>query len=385
MIVNIIILSIGILIISIFTTIAGIGGGGIIIPYLTLIGGYKLTEAIPLSICCIFFDCLIRNIYLYKKTVPRHPKRYLMNLSPGLLISPSDAMTSWIGVIMSRVLPSGITLIFVIAILLFSFIKTFINGYKTLKTEKNIKLNNSLDNYIIIDGIEVYIDKDDLIEPTKPNGETIMDRISSLFLVLLSIITAGIFSFSKPDICTIEYWYFLIGFIIIIISILLINVVYVKNQYNYRRNNEFDFISSDFKYNNIMIFKLIVSSMFTGAISTYLGIGGGMLINPLLLNLGMAPHIIIASTAVTTFFSSMISLLNYIASAKLLFTEAGFFGITSMVGSYIGILITNIILKKYQNQYILIFFTCLILFVSLVALVSNSIFLGVDFNFTSIC
>ena len=54
MIGNIIALSIGILIISIFTTIAGIGGGGIIIPYLTLIGGYELTEAIPLSICCIF-------------------------------------------------------------------------------------------------------------------------------------------------------------------------------------------------------------------------------------------------------------------------------------------------------------------------------------------
>ena len=54
MIGNIFAFSIGILIISIFTTIAGIGGGGIIIPYLTLTAGYKLTEAIPLSICCIF-------------------------------------------------------------------------------------------------------------------------------------------------------------------------------------------------------------------------------------------------------------------------------------------------------------------------------------------
>ena len=385
MIGNIIALSIGILIISIFTTIAGIGGGGIIIPYLTLIGGYELTEAIPLSICCIFFDCLIRNIYLFRKLVPHHPKRYLMNLLPGLLISPSDALTSWIGVLMSLVLPSGVTLISVIAILLFSFIKTTIKGYKTYKTEINIKRNQEMDNYIVIDGIEIYIEKDDLIEPIKPNGETTKQRLKSLTLVLASILIAVIFSFTKPNICVVEYWYFLIGFIAITIGLLTLNIIYVKNLYNYRKNNEFDFISSDFKYNGKMFSKLIIFSMFTGAISTYLGIGGGMLINPLLLNLGMAPHIIIASTAVTTFFSSMISLINYIASAKLLFIEGGFFGMASMIGSYIGILITNIILKKYQNQYILIFFTCFILLVSLIALVANSIVLGVDFNFTPIC
>ena len=62
-----------------------------------------------------------------------------MNLLPGLLITPSDAMTSWIGVLMSLVLPTGVTLISVIAILLFSFIKTLIKGCKTYKTEMKIK------------------------------------------------------------------------------------------------------------------------------------------------------------------------------------------------------------------------------------------------------
>ena len=103
-----------------------------------------------------------------------------MNLLPGLLISPSDALTSWIGVLMSLVLPSGVTLISVIAILLFSFIKTTIKGYKTYKTEINIKRNQAMDNYIVIDGIEIYIEKDDLIEPIKPNGETNKQRLKSL-------------------------------------------------------------------------------------------------------------------------------------------------------------------------------------------------------------
>ena len=159
-----------------------------------------------------------------------------------------------------------------------------------------------MDNHLVIDGIEIYVEKDELIEPIKPNGETIKQRLKSLALVLASIIIVAIFSFTKPDICEIEYWYYLIGFLVITIGLLAGNIIYVKKLYYHRRNNDFDFISSDFKYDNKMFTKLILASMFTGAISTYLGIGGGMLINPLLLNLGMAPHIIIASTAVTTFF-----------------------------------------------------------------------------------
>ena len=375
----------GILIISIFTTIAGIGGGGIIIPFLMLAGNYQLTEAIPLAITCIFFDCFIRNIYLFREKVPQHPKRYLMNLLPSMIITPSDAMTSWIGVVMSSILPSGITMISVIMILLFSFVKTLIKGIKTRNTEKNIILNNNMDNYVVIDGIELYIEKDDSLEPVKPNGENNSDRIKSLSLVLLSIMVASIFSFIKPDICHSSYYIYIIGFIFITIILLILNSIFIKNLYNYRRENEFDFISSDFKYDNSMIGRLIFFSMITGAISTYLGIGGGMLINPLLLNFGMAPHIIIASTAVTTFFSSGISMINYIAAGSLLFMEAGVFGLASMIGSYIGIVITSYILKKYQNQSILIFFTCFILLLSIIGLTTNSLVSGISFKFNSLC
>lgn len=374
----------GILIISIFTTIAGIGGGGIIIPFLMLFGNYKLNEAIPLAITCIFFDCLIRNLYLFREKVPNHPKRYLMNLLPSMIITPSDAMTSWIGVLLANLLPSGITMISVILILLFSLFKTIKKAIKTKNTEKNIK-NNSIDNYIVIDGIEIYVEKEYNLEPIKPNGETTIDRIKSLGLVLCSILVASIFSFIKPDICHSNYFFYILGFIILSIIILSINSYYIKNLYNYRKENDFDFISSDFKYNNILIWKLIFFSMITGAISTYLGIGGGMLINPLLLNFGMAPHIIIASTAVTTFFSSGISMINYIGSGSLLFIEAGIFGLASMIGSYIGIVITNFILKKYQNQSILIFFTCFILLLSIIGLTTNSIVSGINFEFNSLC
>ena len=88
----------GILILSIITTLSGIGGGGIFIPYLIFTKGFSLMDSVPLAITIILEDCIVRMLLLYKMPNPEKPNRYLMDLTPGNVIVPFDAIFSWVGI-----------------------------------------------------------------------------------------------------------------------------------------------------------------------------------------------------------------------------------------------------------------------------------------------
>ena len=132
---NDIILSILVFIISIITTIGGVGGGGLLIPTYILMGNFSLEEAIPLSVITILGDTLVRIFNLYLKRHPMNNNRYLIDMMPILLIVPIDGNFSFLGVILSEIMPNSITLAVIILVLGITFYKSIIKGIKTYKKE----------------------------------------------------------------------------------------------------------------------------------------------------------------------------------------------------------------------------------------------------------
>ena len=97
--INDIVLMILVGLISVVTTIGGVGGGGLLIPLYMLFGGFLLDESIPLTIFTILGDTLVRIFFLYNKKHPKNSKRDLIYFNPLLLITLFDANTSFFGVI----------------------------------------------------------------------------------------------------------------------------------------------------------------------------------------------------------------------------------------------------------------------------------------------
>ena len=79
---------------SIVTTIGGVGGGGLLIPTYILIGKFKVEEAIPLSIITILGDTFVRVCFLINRKHPMNKNRYLIDMTPALLLVPFDGNTS---------------------------------------------------------------------------------------------------------------------------------------------------------------------------------------------------------------------------------------------------------------------------------------------------
>ena len=137
--------------------------------------------------------------------------------------------------------------------------------------------------------------------------------------------------------------------------------------------------------NNIL--KFISIGSITGFLSTYMGIGGGMLVTPIMFNVGMIPEVVVATSSVSTFFSTIISLINYLQTPDLLWKHGIIFAFISGIGSVVGLKCSNMIIRKFKRQSIIIFIVDFILFLSTVLLIYNGFtsYNINDFKIKNIC
>ena len=378
--------------ISILTTIGGVGGGGLLIPVYMLIGKFKIETAIPLTIFTILGDTAMRIIFLFNKKHPFNQKRDLIYFAPLLLITLADANTSFIGVILSNVSSPMITSMCLLSTLIFTFYKSTKKAINTyINEEKYLNESNHGFNLVIIDGIGEYIRDEDIESVTNEEriGDDFKDKMKNTGLMLLNVSTVSIFSITRSyfDICHGYYWIHSIGQFGIVSTLLYYNIKYILNDYEYKKENDYIFLKGDISWNNETIIKYISIGSITGFVSSYIGIGGGMLTTPIMIQTGIIPEVVIATTSVSTLFSCLISSINYIVEDRIPIKYGCVFASCSAIGSVGGIYISNYIVTKYKKQSPLIFFVALIIFTSIILLTSNAVTSGLfeDYKFRNIC
>jgi uncharacterized membrane protein YfcA len=404
--------------ISIVTTLSGIGGGSLLVPIFMLINDFNINIAVPLSVSTIFASTFVRIIYFYNKDHPRVAGRSLIYYFPILIIIPFITNLAFLGIILADTMPIIITAVVILLLLGYTFYKTLMNGIKKFKLEnqKNnnsnllIPNNESEINYAIIDDIFyetkikknsnnlVEIDGIDGIEIDINFGKNIhmnaKDNIKkniSMTVLLLIIITVGstltaIRSLYNP--CS-EINIILIVFQVVLITCLGLLICYfIRHDTQIRKDNNYLTTESDIIYSNKNIIKIIIISSITGILTTYIGIGGGPLIIPLLIHLRISPDVVIATGSMSGLFTSLISIINYAISSKLLWKYALSYMLSSSVGAYIGLILLNKLIKK--NQSYIVFLVALLLLTSIVLLIINLIISNgknafINFKFNNIC
>lgn len=120
------------------------------------------------------------------------------------------------------------------------------------------------------------------------------------------LIIIFIFSYTRKLIehCSLAYWLQYVGQFLFGVSIGFL--VYNIKKYKQRKKDNFMFIKEDIEWNvkNSIIYA--VFGFTTGIVSTYLGIGGGMIVSPFLISMGINPEIIVATNSMSTFFHHLL-------------------------------------------------------------------------------
>ena len=439
---NDILLMIIVALISIITTIGGVGGGGLLIPLYMLVGDFKLETSIPLTIYTILGDTLVRIYYLYNKKNPLDCRRDLIYFAPLMIITLFDANSSFFGVILSNLSPNLITIICLLLVLSITFYKSICKAFSTYTKELDFLSDNyngytlimidgigeyfklpnkcesqkikigreiktidfhieeeeELPRYYVLDNIEAEIEseetlqEDDDIESNNEIieiGDTQREKYFNTGLMFTNIGLISVFSFTRPffNVCGYLYWIHALGQFLVTGALGYYTVTYIISDYQEKRNNHYIFIEGDIVWNMDVVKKFIFIGSFTGFVSTYIGIGGGMLTTPIMIQVGMLPEVVVATSSISTLCSCVISCLNYLASGDLPIVYGTVFAICSAIGSVGGIYASDYIMAVYKKQSPIIFMVALIIFLSMVLLTINAVDnrLIYDYSFKNIC
>jgi uncharacterized membrane protein YfcA len=100
---------------------------------------------------------------------------------------------------------------------------------------------------------------------------------------------------------------------------------------------------------NKTLVKLIVFSLMGGWISGALGLGGGMIFNPLLMSLGVPPKVATSSGMYMIIFASGATTVSYLFNGLLNIPYSIWLGVFCMIGSCVGMYFM-LKLMKYLNR-----------------------------------
>ncbi|KAM5588567.1 sulfite exporter TauE/SafE family protein 2-like [Rosa sericea] len=367
----------------------GIGGGGLFIPILTLVAGLDLRIASSLSAFMVTGGSVANVMYnLCIKGSTKFGGKSLIDYDIALLSEPCMLLGVSLGVICNLVFPEWLITILFALFLAWTTSMSCRNGLVYWKMESEVmKMRNGcerLENGATKDaaGDETEGNKG-VTEPllgarTKENcmlrfpwmkmGVLILVWCSFCLVYLLrgNRYGKGIIPIEP---CGVGYW-------VLSSSQIPLAIVYTawilcrkENLQHHTLNTQKDIEElNKVGPSNKLVFPLM--ALLAGILGGVFGIGGGMLISPLLLQVGIAPEVTAATCSFMVFFSSSMTAFQYLLLGMEHADTALIFAITCFVASLLGLVVLQRAIKVYGRASLIVFSVSIVMALSTVLMTS---------------
>ena len=353
---------------SMLSSVGGIGGGGLLLPIYMLMGSFGIDYSVPLTIITVAGTSFAKFLILFSKKHNMSFKRHMIDYLLVMIIVPFDSNLSFLGYVLNVTSPLWFLTINIFIILSIMASKMFFRGIELYNIESNsdkqikyidgIPLKELPKSITYIDGLEIEVDSEDYkLATSNYQGDNEIDKYIylSYILTIFGILSAvSIIRNQFLSVCSNQYWIYITAQIIIT-TLLGVIVIYKVLSINKERiDNNYHFLDTDIEYNQNNIFKIIGVSTFTGIVSTFLGIGGGMIMTPILNSFGMLPEVVSATSSVTTFFSAIISIIQYMGGDLILPFYSIYLFISGSIGGFLGAHCTRFIVEFLNNRFLVL-------------------------------
>ena len=378
---------------------SGLGGGLLFIPVLLLIMNFYPHEAIPISKIVIFAGALTSFI---QNTKVKRPGRNAKALNYNLVIvnAPNLLIGTVLGVTLNKILPNALILFLLCLLLFFYSYKTFKTFLKLYQEESNIELHSMSSQFNTISQRSVNNDINNQEERPieyEINKDKFLLRWDKLKYILVPfLIMAGLSIIRESEIvskCSSLYWILMFSFLAIVLIYDYYIFNHIETEYNYRKIINFPYDDRDINWTKETIIKLCFIGFLAGFIAGVIGIGGGVVLGPILLDLGIHPIVGTVTTNMLVLITSSSTTFQFILF-KMLNVQYGIFCIIfSAVGSYCGTYLVNTYVKKTGKQSFIVFILFCVVIISAIVLPLSSLLniindykKGYDiFEFESLC
>ncbi|GMY37052.1 sulfite exporter TauE/SafE family protein 2-like isoform X1 [Fagus crenata] len=363
---------------SSISSAGGIGGGGLFIPILTIVAGLDLKTASSLSAFMVTGGSIANVICNLCTTSPKFGGKTLIDFDIALLSEPCMLLGVSIGVICNLVFPEWLITMLFATFLAWSTSKTCKNGVCYWKMEsEELRRNGSeiLENGLVKDESTC----DSIKEPLLGMKEDCKLRLPWMKLGILVMIWFSFFvlyllrgnrygqGIIQIEPCGVGYWG--ISSFQIPLAMFFTFWILCKNgniQHQTSKHKDENLIRDG--PSNKLIFP--VMALLAGILGGVFGIGGGMLISPLLLHIGIAPEVTAATCSFMVFFSSTMSAFQYVSLGMEHTDIALIFAIICFVASLLGLVVVQRAINKYGRASLIVFSVSIVMALSTVLMTS---------------
>lgn len=130
--------------------------------------------------------------------------------------------------------------------------------------------------------------------------------------------------------------------------------------------NKINIAPSDLIFRGKILRNVLFLGFTGGWVAGALGLGGGVIFNPLLLSMGVPPKVSSATGMYLITFSKIVTCVIYFLYGELILDYALWCAFVSVIGSICGLATVNWYMKKFGRQSIIIFCLTLILAISVI-------------------
>ncbi|CAL0316928.1 unnamed protein product [Lupinus luteus] len=304
---------------SAFGTVGGVGGGGIFVPMLTLVVGFDTKAAAALSKCMIM-GASASSVW-YNLRVPHPTKEVpILDYDLALLFQPMLMLGITVGVALSVVFPYWLITILIIILFIGSSSRSFFKGIEMWRAETYMKeiakekatLVNSCCQVLIDTPCEPLIPKEE-----KSSMQTLCfnfrwKRIMALIVVWLCFLLVQII---KNDVEVCSSWYWLLFSFQFPIAFAVFGNEAVKLYKDHKKRmitgNLENICDATIEWTTLNLACCALCGILGGTVGGLLGSGGGFILGPLLLEIGVVPQVASATATFVMMFSSSLSVVEF--------------------------------------------------------------------------
>ncbi|KAH9663210.1 Sulfite exporter TauE/SafE family protein 3 [Citrus sinensis] len=341
-------------------SVGGVGGGGIFVPMLTLIIGFDPKSATAISKCMIMGAA---GSTVYYNLRLRHPTldMPLIDYDLALLFQPMLMLGISIGVAFNVMFADWMVTVLLIILFIGTSTKALFKGIDTWKKETMMKK-------ILFDSQEAA---KVLESESKAAGECYYCSNDSEFHPELSLLLYVWLGFLAVQLakeyvvpCSITYWILNALQVPIAVSVALFEAIclYKGTRVIASKGKEI----TNWKIHQIVFY--CFCGIVAGMVGGLLGLGGGFILGPLFLELGIPPQVASATSTFAMTFSSSMSVVQYYLLDRFPVPYAAFFTLVATFAAFAGQHVVRKIIAVLGRASIIVFILALTIFVSAISL-----------------
>jgi uncharacterized membrane protein YfcA len=321
-----------------FSLAAGVGGGGLYVPLLMFVLSFDTRIGTALSQAMLSGGALAAFLYNCTGSHPARPERPLINYELAIIIGTGLMSGAQLGSVVHAWAPPAVSLVLLIIVLVHSAMKSIRNARKISEQEQKEAEANGSDKAAELSANVA----DPHAEEAWTRCRRSRNRLGFVWLLTLALVMVK--GLLLP-MCTPLWWAVTIG-----TSALLGGLCYYFSS-TLSKQKPLDQHDLDFTE---MAFQIARMSALAGGLAALCGIGGGMVMGPILVEMKVPPPVSSATTATTLFALASSTLLVYIcrgvAPAHYAVTLSSF----TFVGALTGKVLVGWWIRKTGKQSLIV-------------------------------